>query len=388
MRTRQWTLLITTLAGCGLFPSLDGLTGGDASTTDATTDASTDSAADVVKIGDASDASDAATIPCEGGLTSCGSSCVDVSSSGSNCGACGHDCLGGSCASGQCQPVVIANAQNGAYDLAVGGGEVYWVNYSGGSVAKCTADNCGATVTVLATGRVTPEDIAIDGTNVYWSERGGAAYCARAGCGGSATTLVSGITAADGGVASNDGVAVGGGLVFFPINGSLLGCAIGGCGNSPTTVTSASADDLTTDSTNLYGTSGSTVFKCPLAGCSNVTRTSLVTGLSGGEGIAVDGTNVYFAYTGAVGSCPLTGCSTPTVLAANQTDPNDITSDGVNVYWTDATDNLVLRCSVSGCNGTPTIIAQNQAQPKGIGLDAKAVYWTQVTGDAIVRLAK
>jgi streptogramin lyase len=102
----------------------------------------------------------------------------------------------------------------------------------------------------------------------------------------------------------------------------------------------------------------------------------------------VDATNVYFTYDGTVGSCPISGCSAPTVPADNLKDPNDIATDGITVYWTDQTDDTVLRCAVSGCNDAPTVIATNQNSPKGIAVDDTAVYWTQLSGDAIIRLAK
>src|SRR6201995_2885149 len=39
-------------------------------------------------------------------------STVDLTSDPANCGVCGHSCNGGTCQASQCQPVVIALAQN------------------------------------------------------------------------------------------------------------------------------------------------------------------------------------------------------------------------------------------------------------------------------------
>jgi hypothetical protein len=64
----------------------------------------------------------ACTFACTGaGLTKCGSGCTDVQTDPKNCGACGTDCLSGTCASSQCQPWAIATATDGAI-FAAGGG--------------------------------------------------------------------------------------------------------------------------------------------------------------------------------------------------------------------------------------------------------------------------
>jgi hypothetical protein len=39
----------------------------------------------------------------------CGNACVDTDNDPKNCGACGHDCLGGQCLAGLCQPVVVVS---------------------------------------------------------------------------------------------------------------------------------------------------------------------------------------------------------------------------------------------------------------------------------------
>ncbi len=60
-----------------------------------------------------SDASDASTPPlsCDGGLVVCGTGpaavCANLDNSGDNCGACGHSCGGGTCATRKCGPAVI-----------------------------------------------------------------------------------------------------------------------------------------------------------------------------------------------------------------------------------------------------------------------------------------
>jgi hypothetical protein len=49
---------------------------------------------------------------------------TDLLTTSAHCGACGHDCRGGECQNGACQPVVISSVE-GARGLAAFGGEVY-----------------------------------------------------------------------------------------------------------------------------------------------------------------------------------------------------------------------------------------------------------------------
>jgi hypothetical protein len=57
--------------------------------------------------------------------------CVDLMSDSKSCGECGHDCLGGSCAAGQCQPVMIAQYIGHPMIISVGDQAVYLTTDSG-----------------------------------------------------------------------------------------------------------------------------------------------------------------------------------------------------------------------------------------------------------------
>jgi hypothetical protein len=45
---------------------------------------------------------------CATGTTACPNACVNLTNNGSNCGACGHSCQGGTCSNGTCQPITLA----------------------------------------------------------------------------------------------------------------------------------------------------------------------------------------------------------------------------------------------------------------------------------------
>jgi hypothetical protein len=60
-----------------------------------------------------------------------GGGCTDTQGDPHNCGVCGHDCLGGSCSLGQCQPIQIVTETYGGHSIAqiqVGANDVYWMS--------------------------------------------------------------------------------------------------------------------------------------------------------------------------------------------------------------------------------------------------------------------
>src|SRR5262245_6609359 len=59
---------------------------------------------------------------------------ADLQTSAEHCGQCNHGCRGGSCMGGQCQPVVMATGQRGAYGLTQDNDSIFWVNANEGAV--------------------------------------------------------------------------------------------------------------------------------------------------------------------------------------------------------------------------------------------------------------
>lgn len=86
-----------------------------------------------------------------------------------NCGACGHSCLGGACARGQCQPVVLAENQTLEHDplvpdaIAVDATHVTWV--TGSRLSRVPIG--GGAVHVLGTYPVSPEKMRVVGEHLY-----------------------------------------------------------------------------------------------------------------------------------------------------------------------------------------------------------------------------
>lgn len=103
-----------------------------------------------------------------------------------NCGTCGHDCLGGACRAGVCQPVTLARGEE-IHDLAIGETDAYWIN-EGGDVRSVAL--AGGSPVTLATGFPTRDwtyadiekgAVTQDAEHVYFAISGteGAPFVAR-----------------------------------------------------------------------------------------------------------------------------------------------------------------------------------------------------------------
>jgi len=98
-----------------------------------------------------------------------------MSSDPANCGVCGHDCQGGECVDGACQPVVMRNNYYGS-EFVIDGTSLYYVKQQYGNDPK-----------ELMTGPLTPlatdsslgihdeiyEQLHQAGSNIFWNFTGG-----------------------------------------------------------------------------------------------------------------------------------------------------------------------------------------------------------------------
>jgi hypothetical protein len=406
MRNTAWLAIgAIPIAGCASVWGFDDLTAGDSGPS---------SSADASMPGDApgtESGTDGPTVQCDGGLTACGASCIDSRGDPKNCGACAHDCQGGKCQQAVCQPVLIASGFTGTSDaggtvsprfIAVDSTDVYWT-VEGVGVMKCAANGCNNQPTLLAPGRPAGEGFGIDATSVYWLDATSSVQsilkCAKGGCASQPMVLVSLVGGAY-------GIAVGGASAFWTSVGACDGgicsriaeCATGGCNNTPTVFAVAAVGDQGWDSiaasaTSVYwGDDGTTtsLMTCPAAGCGGAPIT-LARGTQP-QDIASDAVNVYWwdGATGNIEACALAGCGNlPTTLyASGGQGLTGIASDSTNVYWLNRSTGAVQRCAISGCVNAPTDLVLGLSSPIGLALDTTTVYWTNSGDGTVMKVAK
>lgn len=331
----------------------------------------------------------ACTITCLGSWSDCdkmaGNGCeADLAADGKNCGKCGRDCAGGACNGSQCQPVVLVSNQQGPFGLAIDGTNVYWTNPNGGQVRLCAKNGCNNAPTTLASGQSYPYNVVVDGSNAYWTNYTGTGTvqkCALGGCGNNPTTLASAQV-------WPNGVAFDASNVYwtdYNQNGAVLMCAKGGCGNNPTTLVGPTGwpYQIAADSTNVYYT-GNGARKCAVGGCGN-NPTTLIN--NGWGGLAVDSTNIYVTGTG-VSRCAIGGCGQNPTMLATTGFALGIAVDATDAYWTSPGSGTISKCALSGCNNNPALIALAQGTPENIKVDATSIYWTNWNAGTVVKLVK
>lgn len=267
--------------------------------------------------------------------------------------------------------------------IAVYGTNVYWLNR--GTTACPNAPYCGdgslnaiplagGVPTTLASGLDEPNSLAVDGTNVYWTDAQDGTVKAVPLAGGTVTTLATGQN-------GPGSVAVNGTHVYWVdsgdpnlANGSVNEVPLGGGSVTALATGQHLPFALALDGTNVYWTEtqAGNVNKIPLGGGSVTTISGHWVGL---RSLAVDSTSVYFtstngsSTTGTINAVPLGGGNV-TILANGQTYPSSVVVDGTYAYWVDDAgqygNGTVNAVPLAG--GSVTVLASGQGSPQSVAV--------------------
>jgi hypothetical protein len=293
-------------------------------------------------------------------MTLCDGVCTDLETDPANCGACGHDCLGGACSLGRCQPFVLASlpakttpgqvATDGAYVVwtAVGPrtahGGVYSVLSNGGPNQKpFLVDQVVAGAAKDDTAYLGP--VVMAGGMAFWTVTAGGAAWLELGIpnqypGGGIFPIV-GVT--------STAVAASGDLVVW-----------GGYDPTDRTVHIASVDAASLVQTN-YATQVDS---------------------NGMAGIATDGKNAYYTQPTALKQTPLAPSSTPAPFLTGLGEPQQIVAAGSYLYFADHANGSFVRSTVPNAAPSMVLDGGKRMQCAGLAADSKYLYWTD--GRAVV----
>jgi hypothetical protein len=227
-------------------------------------------------------------------------------------------------------------------------------------------------VTTLASMEATPEDIAVDATNVYWTDLGTNANGYKDGTlnkvplgGGSPTTLASGLN-------TPMRLAIDTTHAYWAETRAGTVKSVPLVGGNPTTLATGQNQpfDVAVDATNVYWDASFFVTKAPLAGGPSV---NLFVSVSSSLGpIAVDKTNLYWADNGVLMTMPLNGGDAVS-LTSGQSNLYDLAVGATGAYWPTAKRATVMSVPLGG--GSPVLLASGGVTC-GIAIDASSVYWT------------
>jgi hypothetical protein len=323
---------------------------------------------------------------CSPPYTVCGGTCVNTNNNGQNCGACGHDCLGGGCIGGVCQPVTLASGLGDALGVAVDATNVYFTEGNAGTVAKAPLTATGV-VTPLATGLPTTVGVAVDTSgNVYFATNAPSGGITKIPAG--TTTLTPIASQANAFWLVTDGAHV-----YWTSNtGNASVWQVGVTGGTPTAIATGQAwtTGIAMTATNVYWGTESNNDGIWSYAIGPGTVTQIVTGQNNARAVAVDSSNVYWAddsTSGVVYQQPLGG-GTQTQLSSGDGNPYWMVADAVNshVYWTDSSSGHIMRATI-GMAGSGALLWSDSA-PRQITQDAKAIYWASHGNGKVMMLAK
>jgi len=342
---------------------------------------------------------------CLAGFSACGGACVDLTSDVANCGACGQGCAPGACSAGQCQPWLVAQADNtvaqmGRVTLGIDGHNLVWIDPDEGvSEAPLVPPVPNAVPIVLASPTTTVDsfgEIAMANGVIAWTEvdqmYGLNLWTALEGQAGSGST--SNLPAASGCTGSGLTLNTTGTAAYFILacgaGGDLFGCSLGGA-IMCSSLTSAgeqsysSGNDVAFSSNYVFLTdsAAATVGQYSVA---SATASAIETDQGTPFLLTVDSSYVYWASTGPdlTFTISRTSQANPTsppepVLSATGGTVTGIATDGTNLYLSAEVNDGDTRIGVIGSvpvgGGTLTNLYSGMELPLAVATADGVVAW-------------
>jgi len=306
--------------------------------------------------------------------------CVDTTSDGKNCGACGHDCLGGTCSGGQCQPVELAQYTGNLQTIYVGAEYVYATTDLGyiGRANKDGSDLKPFAMPGFASSTLIGTLVAEDGDRaffVWYASTLQLASCSTSGCDASVTpiggpyTQFFAVDEVDHKIFWIDYSPSA--LWAAPTTGTITGQAIPG----GALASGASGSRLFYAQGGIFFANGTALNRISSSGGSFTTPTVANTNLSI---LGANDNNIYLYDGTSIVYTPLpngTG-GPPTKLIDASADrglDGAFAADDTSAYWVD---NGVQTCQLANCAGTQRALPSRSVDAvDDVGLDGQAVYW-------------
>jgi hypothetical protein len=311
---------------------------------------------------------------------------TDTTSNPLHCGACGHDCLEGTCVGSLCQPVKLADPL-GNPGTGVGNGFlalddtcVYFA-YKGttvGGVAFVAKDGTGATCIACDQGH--PRAITTDTASVYWADQGLNEVRKAPLGGGAVTTLISTGTV-------GTPVAVDPSHVYWWDSGSnsIMQADLDGSNSAVVASGQSNVMWIAAEGGFVFWTTQTQVMARDLSGGA---ATPLATGQDHPGSVEVDATHVYFKQGSTWGSETVrrvlrTGGTVEEIATGGAF---AIALDATHVYASDNFGGRIWRVAKDG--GTVEVLATGLTFPFDIAVDNEAVYWASETTAVVEKVAK
>jgi hypothetical protein len=302
---------------------------------------------------------------------------TSTSSNTLHCGSCNHNCLGGQCSVGKCQPTQIAYNSGQPKWIALDSVAVYYWVQSSGNIQRTLKS--GASTSTVVANQTGVTSIATDGSYVYFARNGVLLRVPTTG--GQTDTLVPSAGALKLAVDDTD--------VFFTTGG-----ASGTISKASKTAIPSGAQVLASGQPNPVAISLDT--NAVFWGTSDTTKAIATVSKAGGNvatmssaalpnGLAVDAANVYWSSNAAVWSAPKALSGATQLAAASLANPVGV--DAAFVYWAEwsmPTNYAISKAPIGG--GAATVLSATGNKAEDMALDNDSIYFS--ANNYLFRLAK
>ncbi|HSQ63684.1 MAG TPA: hypothetical protein VLM85_10745 [Polyangiaceae bacterium] len=355
-----------------------------------------------------------ADVSCTSPLTTCGGACVNTDSDKANCGRCGHDCVGGACTTGVCQPLKVANGAGpitNAPPMATDGTYVCWsINTSSGTV-YCAPTNVTTAVPIaVASGQDKPAAIAVAAGKVFWGTGGGGIITLHSGnpANTSDTPLTPTIAPLGGDFYDLENLAANsaGTQLYVSYENSLSNGVdyalmiddldIGGQSRSNVVTVSGTNSlsmrtrGLVTDDKALFysynygATNGGTVVRTPLGSGSGTVISSAE---DSPVGTFVDNGFAYWANSSAIRRSTITQAPAPADVVPNVGSVIGLAATSTHVVWTEYGGQEVKIAPAAGGAASTYVAGQLGDEPSSLVRDTVAIYWIDKSDGSLHKVA-
>lgn len=320
----------------------------------------------------------------------CGGSCVSLDDDPLNCGACGHDCLGGTCVQGLCQPVKIVDDPSPS-SMVLYQDHLYWL--SGTNVKRAALD--GSSVTPLASGvdagGYNGPSFAVTAGGVFWSS-----YWQIFGIpldGSAPATML--VNEYDSGFELTAMTADESHLYWATAYGPIKRSNLDGTNVITLPVNVNETYSLAVNATKLYWSNLISyqmglvdLVSSNLDGSNPTTLTAAVTGPT----ILATATHVYWGSSGQIWRRAVGGTTNEPLTSGNF---ECLAADATSIYWGGTV--TASGITVAGIFRTPasggTSMLLHPVLPRAVAVDTRFLYYTwndygSLTRHGVMRLAK